>query len=240
MELRPVESSVIDIGHAQQPQEPALEPAQLGREDHRRSPPYSERVTLHVLKQVDHSAGRRAATFAALGVQRQACDRLAIHSATELAFQQGLGQERQKINTEQCLDAAGLLEINRSNLEVRLHVREALLERRLTLVGQQQLQLRQQAVVGDQGKDPVTAGFRGQLHAVDVILQLKPSARLLHIPCLGIGATATVLTILLLGPLLDLRDNPTLDAPGLEDTLHCLRDLGCLVIARPWRRQLLA
>jgi hypothetical protein len=110
VELRPVESSVIDIGHAQRPQEPALEPAQLGREDHRRSPPYSERVTLHVLKQVDQSAGRGAATFAALGIQRQACDRLAIHGATELAFQQGLGQERKEIDTKQRLDATGLLE----------------------------------------------------------------------------------------------------------------------------------
>jgi hypothetical protein len=37
-ELRPVGSSVIDIGHVQQPQELALETAQLGREDHWRSP----------------------------------------------------------------------------------------------------------------------------------------------------------------------------------------------------------
>ena len=37
VELRPVESSFIDIGHAQQPQEPALEPAELGCEDYRRS-----------------------------------------------------------------------------------------------------------------------------------------------------------------------------------------------------------
>ena len=59
VELRPVESSVIDIGHAEQTQEPA----QLGREDHGRSSPGSERVTLHVVQQVDQSAGRGTATL---------------------------------------------------------------------------------------------------------------------------------------------------------------------------------
>jgi hypothetical protein len=64
VELQPVESGVIDIGHAEQTQEPALEPAQLGPEDHGRSSPGSERVPLHVVEQVDHSAGRGTATLA--------------------------------------------------------------------------------------------------------------------------------------------------------------------------------
>ena len=65
-ELRPVASGVIDIGHAEQTQEPALEPAQLGPEDHGRSSPDSEQVTLHVVEQVDQSAGRGMATLATL------------------------------------------------------------------------------------------------------------------------------------------------------------------------------
>src|SRR6478735_1942336 len=100
-------------------------------------------MTLYVLEQVDHAAGCGAATLAALGIEGQAGDRLTIHGATQFTFQQRLGQERQKIDTEQCLDATRLLEKHRRDLEVRLQVREPSLERRLSFVGQQQLQLRQ-------------------------------------------------------------------------------------------------
>ena len=105
-----------------------MQSAQLGREDHGRAPPSSERVALHVVEQVDQPAGRGTATFATFRIQRQALDRLAIHGTTQLAFEQRLGQERQKINTEQCLDPADLLEIHRGNLKVRLQVREPLLQ----------------------------------------------------------------------------------------------------------------
>ena len=54
-----VSSFVIDVGHAKQAQEPALELAQLGREDHGSSSlPNAERVSLHVVEQVDQPAGR--------------------------------------------------------------------------------------------------------------------------------------------------------------------------------------
>jgi len=104
---------------------------------------------LHIVKQVDRAAGRGTATLAALGAQRQAGDRRALHRDSELAFEQRLGQQRQKIDAEQRLNPAGLLEIYRSHLKVCLHVTEPLLQRRLALVGQQHLQLRQRAVVGE-------------------------------------------------------------------------------------------
>ena len=63
--------------------------------------PDSERVTLHVVEQVDQSTGRGTATFATLGVEWQAFDRLTFHGATQLAFEQRFGQEHKKINTEQ-------------------------------------------------------------------------------------------------------------------------------------------
>ena len=85
---------VIDTCHAQELQDAALELAQLGHEDNRRSLAHSQRMTLHVLEQVDHPAGRGATTFATLGIQRQAGDRLAIHGAAEFTLQQRLGQER--------------------------------------------------------------------------------------------------------------------------------------------------
>ena len=46
---------MIGVGHAKQAQEPALELAQLGREDHGRPRPNPERVALHVVEQVDQS-----------------------------------------------------------------------------------------------------------------------------------------------------------------------------------------
>ena len=73
VERRSVKSGAIDVGHAKQAQEPALELAQLGFEDHGpSSPPNAERVPLHVVKQVNQAAGRGTTTLAALGVQRQA------------------------------------------------------------------------------------------------------------------------------------------------------------------------
>jgi len=61
----------------------SVHPRGLDRSCHAgRSSPGSERVTLHVVEQVDQSAGRGTATLATLGVERQACDRLPIHGAT--------------------------------------------------------------------------------------------------------------------------------------------------------------
>src|SRR5438552_2700973 len=113
----PLISGVVDLGHAQQAQQPVLEPAQLGREHHRREPPNLERVALQLVKQVDQSAGRGPATLATLGVQRQAGDGLPLHGPTQLAFQQRLSQQRQKIDTEQGLYPTGLFKINRGHLE---------------------------------------------------------------------------------------------------------------------------
>ncbi len=69
---------VIDACHAQQPQDSALELAQLSHQGGLWTLAHSQRVTLHVLEQVDHRAIRWPTTFATLGVQRQAGDRLAF------------------------------------------------------------------------------------------------------------------------------------------------------------------
>jgi hypothetical protein len=112
-----VELFVIDVLYAKKTQEPALQPAQIGREGHGRAPPRSKRVPLYIVKEIKEAAGCGTATLAALGIQRQAFNRPAIHGATQLALKQRLGQERQEIDAEQRLDAADLLEIDRRNLE---------------------------------------------------------------------------------------------------------------------------
>src|ERR1700677_2776946 len=73
----------VDLGHAKQAQELALELGQLSLEDHRPlSTPNLERMPLHVVEQIDQPAGRRTSALAALRVHRQACNRLAIHGTT--------------------------------------------------------------------------------------------------------------------------------------------------------------
>jgi hypothetical protein len=43
-------SNVVNFRHTKQTQHPALQPVQLSREDHSRSPPNLQRVPLHILK----------------------------------------------------------------------------------------------------------------------------------------------------------------------------------------------
>ena len=82
---------VVDVRHAQEAQDSALELAQLGHEDGRRSLAYSQRVTLHVLEQVDHPApwgdGICDPRDTTAGWHR-----LTVHGAAEFTLQQRLGQ----------------------------------------------------------------------------------------------------------------------------------------------------
>ena len=56
-------SDVVDFGYAKQTQHRALQPVQLSREDHIRSPSNSQRVPLHILKQVDQPSSCGMATL---------------------------------------------------------------------------------------------------------------------------------------------------------------------------------
>ena len=77
-------SALEGVRHPQQAQDLPLQPRQLRGELHRRSLARDQRVTLHVLEQVDHPAGRRPTAGATFRVERQTLDLLLApsHAAT--------------------------------------------------------------------------------------------------------------------------------------------------------------
>jgi hypothetical protein len=95
-------------------------------------------------------------------------------------------------------------------------------------------------VVRDQREDTVTGRFRDESLVIDVIRQLKASARLSDVSRLIIRSTSPVLAELLLGSLLDRRDYPIPSAAGPEDFLNGIHNLRFLPKPRPWRRELQA
>ena len=102
-----------------------MQPRGFGGEDYRRFLARYERVTLHVLKQVDHPAGFRPTAVATFRIEREGFDLLRDHRTPQLPLQQRLHQQYEEVHAEQRLDAV-LLQIHRRHHEFRLH----LLERR--------------------------------------------------------------------------------------------------------------
>jgi len=71
---------------------------------------------------------------ALLGVEGQRIDTVLLHGGAQLAFDERLDEERQEVDEEEGLDAAGVLEQDRSDLEDGLGLLEAFLDRGLALV----------------------------------------------------------------------------------------------------------
>ena len=84
-------------------------------------------MKLNVLEEIDDSACRGRLAIALLWVKRQRRDPLTLHRLPKLAFYQRLNQKRQVVDRQQCHHTVHRLEKNRSNLELRLELREALL-----------------------------------------------------------------------------------------------------------------
>ena len=85
------------------------------------------------------SAASFAATLALLGVDGQLRDALAGHGAAQLALDEGLDQQRDRVQGEQRLDATLVLEEHRGDLVHGLDLLEALLDHGLALVGLEHL-----------------------------------------------------------------------------------------------------
>jgi len=70
-----------------------------------------------------------------------------------------LDQECQEVDAQQCSDASDVLQLDRSNLELRLDLRESLFDHCLLLVGHQYFTLVQVRLVRDQRKCAVRERF---------------------------------------------------------------------------------
>jgi hypothetical protein len=137
------------------------------------------------------------------------------------------------VHTEQCLDAARLLQVQRRHGEVCLELLEPPLDRRLLLVARQKLPLRQPPLVRDQRRDPVALHRHVRPFQVDPTPQVETLALLLDIPHLGPRAAATLLAVFLIGPLLDLHRDPSRDAAVPQDRRDGLGELGSGTVPRP-------
>jgi hypothetical protein len=107
-------------------------------------------VALGQGEQPQHLLGGGMRALALLGVDGQLLDALARQGAAQLAFDEGLNQQRDRIQREQRLDAALVLEEHRGDLVDSLDLLEALFDHRLALVGLQHLRGAELPVVGHQ------------------------------------------------------------------------------------------
>jgi hypothetical protein len=126
-------------------------------------------MTLDGLEQVQEPPRRRPAAGSTFRVQGQCLDVVLLHCAAQPAFQEGLHKQRKEGDAQQRLDAVDRLEVDGRHLEVGLELREPLLDRRLPLVGVEQVQLGRIAHIRDQREDAIAVGLSGGSGIVNAV-----------------------------------------------------------------------
>ena len=155
-----------------------------------------------------------------------------------MTFQEGLHQQREEVDAQQCLDAMDRLEVDGRHLEVGLELREPFLDHRLPLVGVEQVQLGEIGNIRDEGEDPVAGGLGGDLGVVDAVGEIEPRGNLLDVVGVLPRSAAMVLVERLPGLGLHFGHDPRLGPARREDFRHGGGHLGFLAVAGPRRAEL--
>ncbi len=197
-------------------------------------------MALNILEDIDDPPGRRRATGATFGIERQLFDPAAVHGPAELPLQERLNEERKEVDAQERLDPPPGLQVHRGHLEVRLQLLEALLQKRLALVRPKELELWKVFVIGDQREDAVLKSVFGNLEGIDLVLDVEPRPHISAIPGALARPAPAILTEALVLVLLDLDRDPLRGTKGYKALFDSVADTSLLAVASPGGLEFLA